>query len=217
MRQRVQSFRIARYPVTVSQYRAFLDAEDGWCDQAWWGNDLYRDPDGTTYEFGRFGNHPAVFVSWFDAVAFCRWLGRRVSLDICLPDEWQWQLAATGGDDQNLYPWGADWDARQEPWRGNTLESRLGQATAVGMYPAGATIGQAAILDMGGTVWEWCLTKFDRPEESRAHADDFDSRVMRGGSSLNLQVFARSASRDWGSPEPRYTHLGFRVVCVAYP
>ena len=94
--KRVEPFQIAGYPVTVAQYRAFVDAEDGWCDQAWWGNDLYRDPDGTTYEFGRFGNHPAVYVSWFDAVAFCRWLSRRVGLDIRLPDEWQWQLAATG-------------------------------------------------------------------------------------------------------------------------
>src|SRR4029077_7884913 len=112
------------------------------------------DPDRTRYEFGRFGNHPAVYVSWFDAVAFCRWLSRRVGLDIRLPDEWQWQLAATGGDERNVFPWGADWNVNQEPWRANTFESRLRQSTALGMYPAGATLGQAAILDMAGTVWE---------------------------------------------------------------
>jgi len=213
--KRVEPFQIAGYPVTVAQYRAFVDAEDGWCDQAWWGNDLYRDPDGTTYEFGRFGNHPAVYVSWFDAVAFCRWLSRRVGLDIRLPDEWQWQLAATGGDDQNVFPWGADWDVNQEPWRANTFESRLGQPTAVGMYPAGDTLGQAAIRDMAGTVWEWCLNKFDRPQESRSRADDFDFRVLRGGA-WNVRVLARSANRFWYDPDYRNGGIGLRVVCVAH-
>jgi len=149
-------------------------------------------------------------------VAFCRWLSRRVGLDIRLPDEWQWQLAATGGDDQNVFPWGADWDVNQEPWRANTFESRLGQPTAVGMYPAGATLGQAAILDMAGTVWEWCLNKFDRPEESRSHADDFDSRVLRGGSWYSRQGDARSADRNGDSPDCRNNSFGFRVVCVAH-
>ena len=209
------SFQIGRYPVTVGRYRAFLDAADGWCDQGWWGNDLYRDSDGTTYEFGRFGTHPAVYVSWFDAVAFCRWLSRRVGLDIRLPDEWQWQLAATGGDDRNVFPWGADWDVNQEPWRANTFESRLGHPTAVGMYPAGATLGQAAIWDMAGTVWEWCLNKFDRSEESRSHADNFDSRVLRGGS-WNVRVLARSANRFWYDPDYRNGGIGLRVVCVAH-
>jgi formylglycine-generating enzyme required for sulfatase activity len=214
-RKRVGSFQIARHPVTVSQYRAFLDAADGWCDQACWGNDLYRDPDGTTYEFGRFGNHPAVYVGWFDTVAFCRWLSRRVGLDIRFPDGWQWQLAATGGDDRNVFAWGADWDVNQEPWRANAFESRLGQPTAVGMYPAGATLAQAAIRDMAGTVWEWCLNKFDRPEESRSRADDFDTRVLRGGSWSLPQDDARSAYRIRNHPDYRFPDVGFRVVCVA--
>ena len=158
-RKTVGPFHIARYPITVAQYRAFIEAKDGWRDPAWWGDDLYRDPEGNTYEFGRFGNHPAVYVSWFDAVAFCRWLSRRLGFTVRLPDEWEWQQAATGGDDRNVFPWGADWDAKQEPWRANTFESRLGAVTAVGMYPAGAS--STGALDMAGTVWEWCLNKFD--------------------------------------------------------
>jgi formylglycine-generating enzyme required for sulfatase activity len=212
-RKRVGSFQIARYPVTVSQYRAFLDAADGWCDQGWWGNDLYRDPDGTTYEFGRFDNHPVVYVSWFDAVAFCRWLGQRVGLDIRLPDEWQWQLAATGGDDRNVFPWGADWEVNQEPWRANTFESRLGQLTAVGMYPAGAA--PTGALDMAGQVWEWCLTKFDRPEDSGSRAEDFDYRALRGGSWSGGRGIARSANRFRYDPNFRNNLIGFRVMCVA--
>jgi formylglycine-generating enzyme required for sulfatase activity len=217
----VESFQIARYPVTVAQYRAFLDAADGWANQGWWGGDrdgdpegaLYRDPDGTTYVFGPFDNHPAVHVSWFDAVAFCRWLSQRLDLDVRLPDEWQWQQAATGGDDRNLFPWGADWDVKQEPWRANTFESRLGRPTAVGMYPAGAA--STGALDMAGTVWEWCLNKSDDPEESRSRADDLDRRVLRGGSWGDLPFDARSAYRHRSGPANRYDSYGFRVVCVS--
>ena len=80
------------------------------------------------------------------------------------------------------------------------------------MYPAGATLGQAAIRDMAGTVWEWCLNKFDRPEESHSRADDFDFRVRRGGSWSSSRGFARSAYRRSYYPSDRFDDLGFRVA-----
>ncbi len=207
----VNPFKIARYPITVAQYRAFIEAKDGWRDSVWWGGDLYRDADGNTYEFGRFGNHAAVYVSWFDAVAFCRWLSRCLDTEVRLPDEWEWQHAATGGDRGSIFPWGADWDAKREPWRANTFESRLGQATAVGMYPAGAS--PTDILDMAGTVWEWCLNKFETPQVTVSNSNDFDFRVLRGGSwDLNLDL-ARSAIRFRYYPDIRHNNIGFRVVC----
>jgi formylglycine-generating enzyme required for sulfatase activity len=207
----VNSFRIARYPITVAQYRGFIEAKDGWCDPVWWGDDLYRDPDGETYGFGHFGNHPAVYVSWFDAVAFCRWISQRLGLTVRLPDEWEWQQAATDANQENVFPWGAHWEVREEPWRANTFESRLGQATAVGMYPAGASPSEA--LDMAGTVWEWCLNKFDRPDVNQSTADDFDFRVLRGGSWGYDQFFARSANRSRNYPNERDSGFGFRVAC----
>ena len=209
--KKVGPIQIARYPITVAQYRAFIEAKDGWRDPTWWGDDLYRDPEGDSYEFGRFGNHPAVYVSWFDAVAFCRWLSRRLGKALQLPDEWEWQQAATGGSDENVFPWGADWDAKREPYRANTFESRLGQAGAVGLYPDGASTTD--VLDMAGTVWEWCLNKFETPEIIRSRADDFDPRVLRGGSWLVIQGFARSASRFRHYPNNRNFSIGFRVVC----
>jgi formylglycine-generating enzyme required for sulfatase activity len=192
------------------------------------GDDLYRDPEGNTYNFGRFGNHPASYVSWFDAVAFCRWLTRRLGFIVRLPDEWEWQQASTGGDDGNVFPWGAqadaharkdrfqvfpvaEWDAKQDPYRANTFESSLGQVTAVGMYPAGAS--PAGICDMAGTVWEWCLNKFEAPEVTRSGAGDFDFYVLRGGSWFDPRVSARSADRHRCNPYYRNSNIGFRVVC----
>lgn len=213
-RRRIKPFRIARYPTTVTQYRAFITAEDGWCDTQWWEeDDLYRDMDGNTYDFGQFGNHPALYVSWFDAVAFCRWLSHRLRLAVRVPDEWEWQQATTGGGDKNVFPWGADWDAEEEPYRANTFESRLGGATAVGMYPAGAS--PVGVVDLAGTVWEWCLNKYDKPEVTLSRADDFDPRALRGGSWLYYREFARSAHRAGYRPVSRVNAIGFRVVCPA--
>jgi formylglycine-generating enzyme required for sulfatase activity len=206
----VGPFRIARYPITVAQYRAFINADDGWRNPAWWGDDLYRDPQGGTYEFGRFGNQPAVYVSWFDAVAFCRWLSLQLEGTVRIPDEWEWQQAAIGGG-KNVFPWGADWDAKREPYRANTFESRLARATAVGMYPAG--VSSTGALDMAGTVWEWCLNKFEAPEVTWSSARDFDFRVLRGGSGLNNQDNARSAYRSLDTPNNRVVEIGFRVIC----
>ena len=210
-KKRVDGFRIARYPITVAQYRVFLGAADGWRDPDWWGDDLLRDPDGESYDFGRFGNHPAVYVSWFDAMAFCRWLSRRLGVVVRLPDEWEWQQAATGGNDRNLFPWGADSDRGRERYRANTFKSGLYAVTAVGMYPAGAS--PQGVLDMAGTVWEWCLNKFDQPEVTLSRHDDNDYRVLRGGSWNANRGHARSAFRDRDFPFARSRYLGFRVVC----
>ncbi|MCM8664678.1 SUMF1/EgtB/PvdO family nonheme iron enzyme [Accumulibacter sp.] len=207
----VGRFWIARYPVTVAQYRAFLDAPDGWRDARWWEPDLYRDGEGNSYDFGRYGNHPAVYVSWFDAVAFCRWLGHRLRVDVRLADEWEWQQAATGGVSGKVYPWGGEWDAKREPQRANTFESRLGRATAVGMYPAGASLQGA--LDMAGTVWEWCRNQFDTPEVTESRAGDFGARALRGGAWLYDQDNARCAVRNRYRPHSRNDNVGFRVLC----
>lgn len=212
-RKQVKDFHIARYPITAGQYRAFVEAEDGWRDSQWWGDDLYRDPEGDSYDFGRYGNHPAANVSWFDALAFCRWLTRRLDLDVRLLDEWEWQQAATGGDPARIFPWGADWDSKEEPHRANTFESRLGSITAVGMYPAGTS--PTGAHDMAGTVWEWCLNKHDKPDLTDSRSDDFALRVLRGGSWLNYQDYARSAFRNRFSPLKRYINVGFRVVCAS--
>jgi formylglycine-generating enzyme required for sulfatase activity len=212
-RKQVGDFHIARYPITAGQYRAFVEAEDGWRDSQWWGDDLYRDPEGYSYDFGRYGNHPAVYVSWFDALAFCRWLSRRLDRDVRLLDEWEWLQAATGGDPARIFPWGADWDPKQETHRANTFESRLGSITAVGMYPAGAS--PTGALDMAGTVWEWCLNKHDKSDLTDSRSNDFDSRVLRGGSWYANLDDARSAFRFRLNPNYRVNDFGFRVLCLS--
>lgn len=217
-RKRVEPFRIGRYPITAAQYRAFIAANDRGCDPATWSDELVRTlyheaggllrGAGLGHGFGRFGNQPAVCVSWFDAALFCLWLTRRLGYAVRLPDEWEWQQAATGGDDGKVFPWGSGWDVEREPWRANTFESRLGQATAVGMYPAGASFPGGA-LDMAGSVWEWCLNKF---ETASYPYGDCHTRALRGGSWDFSLGFARTTCRDSLEPLDRSLNIGFRVM-----
>ena len=208
----VGPFRMARYPVTIAQFQAFLDEchRDGeWHLPPGFPIDLpasYPPPKPR----GRFGNHPMDSINWFDASAFCHWLGARLGFEVRLPTEFEWQLAATNGDAAFTYPWGADWNPGAEPWRANTFESDLGRSTAVGLYVEGAS--RTDVLDMAGTIWEWCVNLFEEPDMTE-FSTSRNPRVLRGGSWGNLQDFARSASRNRSGPGSRYDDLGFRVVC----
>ena len=146
-------------------------------------------------------NSPRENVSWFEAVAFCRWLSNRTKSKIRLPTEWEWQLAATGGDPKRKYPWGGRWDAT----KCNSRESRIDRTSAVGIYPSGAT--QQGVLDMAGNVWEWCLNKHEQPgtpESLRIDDEGDNQRVKRGGSWVNATGGLRSSDRD--RPNPEWLH-----------
>ena len=171
---RVDPFYIAKYPVTWIQYRSFLEAEDGYRKKGWWKG-LAKREDQPGEQFRKLDNHPAENVSWYDAVAFCRWLTEKLGYEVRLPTEWEWQQAATGGDPANEYPWGPEWDSN----KANTLESGLSRTTAVGMYPQGA-IQPVRALDMSGNVREWCLNEYENPK--RVEVSGEQSRAVRGGS-----------------------------------
>jgi len=110
----VEPFQIAKYPVTYRQYRAFLDAEDGYHNPEWWrGLWVDQPPEKPRRQFNRRDNHPAENLAWLEAVPFCRWLSARLGYEVRLPTECEWQQAATGGDPANVYPWGPEWDGNR--------------------------------------------------------------------------------------------------------
>lgn len=198
----VAPFRIAAYPVTQLQFVAFLNAADGYRDARWW-QDLRQTPP-VAGPARRHGNYPATQVSWFDAVAFCRWLSACLGYEVRLPDEWEWQWAAQGARPGYIYPWGRDW----REGHANTDEGAVGRATAVGMYPLGRSPQGA--YDLAGNTWEWCRSRFDQP--SAVAADPDRSRVLRGGSWRVNMGFSRADFRLDGLPEDRMAGSSFRVV-----
>jgi hypothetical protein len=216
----VKPLRIALYPVTYIQYRAFLEATDGYNDERWWdGLQHFYDPGVQTRPTV---NLPAERVSWYDAVAFCRWLTakyralasneqkqppqseREGSVVIRLPTEWEWQQAATYGNPANTYPWGVTWDSS----RANASGSGLRGTTSVGMYPQGAA--GCGALDMSGNVWEWCLNEYENP--ANVGIGGAATRALRGGSWRSTPDRARTASRNRSYPVNRTSNVGFRVV-----
>jgi len=158
-------------------------------------------------QYRKLSNHPAENVSWYDAVAFCRWLTKCLDYEIRLPTEWEWQQAATGGDPNNMYPWGTDWNSD----RANTYECGLSRTTAVGLYPQGCS--PVGILDMSGNVREWCLNDYGNPKRIELSAER--RRTVCGGSWYLNQELARCGCRRFAVPEARYGYIGFRLFCMS--
>ena len=219
---KVEPFYIAKYPITYMQFQSFLDAEDGFKDSRWWKG-LSADKDHKSQpgeQNFKFHNHPRENVSWYDSIAFCRWLNARMRWaelpadlssktlgafkGVRLPAEWEWQWAATGGKTKYEYPWGDEWDGN----KANTSESRLSRTTAVGMYPAGSA--KCGALDLSGNVWELCFNEHEKPENVGLNGENH--RVVRGGSWYRSQDLARASSRGYYFPGYRSYAYGFRVV-----
>jgi len=212
-RVHLERFQIARVPVTNAQYYLFIEATRHKPPSHWEDGKAPRGLE----------SHPVTYVSWHDAMAYCRWLSETTGKPITLPSEAQWEKAARGDRDQREYPWGDEWDET----RCNTSELGLGDTTPVGIFPEGAS--PYGCLDMVGNVWEWTVSLWGRwigkeaefqfgypydPADGRENLEAGDDmlRVVRGGSFGNSRSSARCAHRNRYLPHLDWVNLGFRVV-----
>ncbi len=200
----VNAFQLARYPVTWCQYGAFLEAQDGYPNPAWWEGRPREEAPG--YPLWSFHNYPAVNVSWFDAMAYCRWLGAKLGCDIRLPTDCEWHWGAVSATGQE-YPWPGDWD----PARANSYDAGTGRTLAVGLYPQGRS--PFGFDDLSGNVWEWCLN--DEVKRDGMSIDSNASRVLKGGSWDNDNLYLRAADRLVNGTGDRSSGFGFRVCRVS--
>ena len=154
-----------------------------------------------------------VCVSWFEAVAYCRWLSKQTGIAFRLPSEAEWEKAARGADGK-IYPWGNTW----ETGRCNSEEASIKCTTPVGQYPSGASPYGA--LDMAGNVREWCATKFGKGYPYDTREDEWDEayleadatyRVVRSSSWSANSTYVRGAYRDLG-PRGGDFSVGLRVA-----
>jgi formylglycine-generating enzyme required for sulfatase activity len=162
---------------------------------------------------------PVVGVTWYEAIAYCRWLTEQKespelqslssfiihnsSFVFRLPTEPEWILAAGAG----TFAWGEIKKGEEITRYANTGESGIGRTTPAGMYPLGRT-KDTGIWDMSGNVWEWQTNFFDK---------DHDVLGLRGGSWDNNGGYARLAARYGSRPYFRWNNYGFRVVLASPP
>jgi formylglycine-generating enzyme required for sulfatase activity len=186
---------IARYPVTNIQFQAFVDDPQGYRNDAWWtraGLSWRGDRTGPEMAGGVYDlpNHPAVMITWYEAVAWCRWLTRRMretgglpgGWEVRLPTEAEWEKAAHGGLQipaessivTVLPPGGGEvagglrpnlLPSRRYPW-GNAPDSNRANYDETGVGTTCAVgifpggVSPYGCLDLSGNVWEWCVTKW---------------------------------------------------------
>jgi formylglycine-generating enzyme required for sulfatase activity len=220
---------IARYPVTVAQFQEFVKESRHRLDDE---DSLHGRP-----------NHPVVNVTWYDALAYCKWLTERLrewgktpeplatllrqeGWRVTVPSEAEWEKVArgpsTGSGEGHIYPWGDEFD----PDKANTNETGINGTSAVGCFPQGAS--PYGVLDLSGNVWEWTRSLWGRdlgkpdfsypysPQDGRENLDASNDvlRVLRGGAYWYPLRYARCAFRLWYNPDYRNWVRGFRVVVL---
>lgn len=194
----VEEFYLDKYEITNAQYKEFVEATE---------RSLPRDWEGGTYAEGK-ADHPVVYVSWEDADAYCKWVGKR------LPTEIEWEKAARGTD-ARIWPWGDTFDVTKcnvESWEGSGSRE-------VGSYPDG--VSPYNVYDMAGNVWEWTDSWYDAYPGSTYKHPEFGKkmRVLRGGSWYHYDslgpIGARCASRDRAVAQSVSYVAGFRCAIGA--
>ncbi len=197
----LEAFRLARYPVTHSEYRDFLlDTGHPELPSSW--------------AFRQFpqarANHPVYTVSAVSADAYVQWLARRTGRGFRLPTEAEWEWAAAGP--QGLeFPWGAHFDADLA----NTAETGLFDTSPVGAFVGGASV--FGIADLAGNVEEYVAGDYAAYPGGPYVADHLVQihgayRVARGGSFARFRDLARTRRRHGHNPRSATYAMGFRVA-----
>jgi len=203
---------------------------------AWWAWTIganWQHPEGPKSNIDGRDDHPVVQVSWDDAVAYAKWIGKR------LPTEAEWEFAARGGLGGKRFGWGDEfkpggkfmantWDG-EFPYK-NNKEDGYERSSPVKSFPANGY----GLYDMGGNVWNWCSDWYRVDTHARLKLDPSScknpqgpkssyspehpnqpERVTKGGSFLCHVDYCESyrpAARRGTPPDTGMSHIGFRCV-----
>lgn len=179
----------------------------------------WRHPEGRGSHIRDRMDHPVVHVSWNDALAFCRWQGKR------LPTEAEWEYACRGGKENKMYPWGNKVDPNNEHklniWTGEFPKVNNASDGYPGTAPVDTFLqNQYGLHNMVGNVWEWTLdwytTKHSpKPQNNPTGPDLGTMKVKKGGSFMSTQNHCfryRCAARSHITADSSGHNVGFRCA-----
>ena len=213
----LNTYLIDRYPVTCEQYRVFMEA-GGYQNSRWWSQSGWQwlQTESVTQplywcDARSWDNHPVCGVSWYEAEAYSRFVGKR------LPTEAEWEKAVSWDSQVNrhrTYPWG---DEELTTQRCN-CDRLIGRTTPVNAYPAGQSA--YGLDDTLGNVWEWTASWFNGYNGFQSYPYTGYSqvyfgdkhRVLKGGSWATPPWILRSSFRNWYHPGVRQIFAGFRCA-----
>ncbi|MGH6924674.1 MAG: SUMF1/EgtB/PvdO family nonheme iron enzyme [Propylenella sp.] len=218
----LQEYRIGRFPVTNAEYGRFIDTgghrERRWWTDAGWLEVGEKRAEPRFWRDSRFNrpNRPVMGLSWYECVAFCRWLSAETGERWRLPTEAEWEKAARGVDGR-IFPWGDAFDPERLNGRG-PRDRQVCTTTPVGIYPTG--VSPFGLFDCVGNAWEWCATRWRKPFPYATAQDEWQGdylegqnlRVLRGGSWYDTQEVTRCTHRFKFQPFGWNDRGGFRLV-----
>ena len=230
-RYRIHSFYMDIHPVTVAEFRKFVEATGYKTYAENFGNSEVYNFDQNRWELVDGANwryplgpghpaakddHPVTHVSWYDANAYAKWAGER------LPTEFEWEYADRRGNPVNQrYTWGnylADKDGyHANVWEGKFPGKNLGLDGFLLTSPVGYFgKNKSGLTDMGGNVWEWCEDTYAGYQNSPANIPvSEENKVLRGGSFMCDSTFCHGylvTHRNFTTAESSFFHTGFRCV-----
>lgn len=200
-----------------------FDAEN---PQAWWKfkeGANWKHPQGPESNIKGKEDHPVVQVSWYDAMAYAKWAGKR------LPTEAEFEYLARGGKENQIYHWGNNFEEATEFvnfHQGdfpnlNEVKDNFEKTSPVKSFPPNAF----GLFEVSGNVWEWVLdtyypnaySKLEQRSDGyfKEYFNEEQQKVIRGGSFLCSESYCtgyRNAARMSSTPESGLEHLGFRCV-----
>lgn len=211
----LKPFMLARYPITNAQFRVFVEnggylKKQFWTAQGWeWSQRTEQRRGMLDDPVWGIDNRPAVGLTWYEAVAYTRWLSAQQGQPVRLPTEAEWEAAAAGSEGRK-YPWGS----RTSDDTANHRDTGIGQSTAVGIFPSDRT--PEGVYDLGGNIWEWCSSLAVKyrycPTDGREDMNKVGPRILRGGSFESPRPDLHCSIRHHAEPHARVQLIGFRIA-----
>jgi len=225
----LNDYKLDIFPVTNQQYLEFIDdggyetykywLSDGWekvKENKWIAPMYWEKIDGEWNVRDFLGirkinpNEPVCHVSYFEADAYCKWVGKR------LPTEAEWEKAACWNEEtqvKTIYPWGNEQPTEEKC---NILESYFWGCTEIGTFPNGAS--PSGCQQMIGDVWEWTSSEFTGYPGFKTGFDEYNDKwfsnqkVLRGGSFATPKMSIRGSYRNFFRTDERWLFSGFRCA-----